>query len=112
MVYHRAPRLDMVRDPRLRCLVALEVGRHDLLAAPLDNGKVALDLDDPEAGQSGAAAGAAATGAAAHIRRQIPGRCPRCGLLLCHRLACWAMEGRYGGSTWPLWLGTAVLRIA
>ena len=53
----------MVCDPRRRCLVALEAARHDLLAAPLDDGKVAPVLDDPEARRSGAAA----AGAAAHI---------------------------------------------
>ena len=43
-------RLDMVCDPRRRCLVAVEAARHDLLAAPLDDGKVAPVLDDPEPG--------------------------------------------------------------
>ena len=49
-------RLDMVCDPRRRCLVAVEAGRHDFLDAPLDDGKATPVLDDPEAGRSGAAA--------------------------------------------------------
>src|SRR5215467_3315276 len=64
-------RLDMVCDPRPRCLGAFKPGFDPGIAAPLDDGKAApIDLDYPEAGRSGAAA---------HIRRQIPGRCPRCG---------------------------------
>ena len=53
-------RLDMVCDPRPRCLGAFKPGFDHGIAAPLDDGKVAPVLDDPEAVRSGTAAGAAA----------------------------------------------------
>ena len=53
-------RLDMVCDPRPRCLGAFKPGFDHGIAAPLDDGEAAPVLDDPDAGRSAAAAGAAA----------------------------------------------------